>query len=88
MLKKEEAKQIILDHNEMIDDYINNKLIKRISKDGKINASEWFKAQELLKAQAFFEKARGTQKYLRAAGFDVKMNMQDNKLVCKDLEIF
>ena len=81
-MTKDEAKAIINKHNESIDNYINNDLAKELgAKNGKISMNQWFKAQELIKAQGFYEKGMEILRDLRSKGFDVKMNMQSNKLV-------
>jgi len=76
------VKEIISAHNDSIDNYININLSKILNaKDGKINLTQWFEAQELIRQQNFYEKGRKIQIELRAAGYDVKMNMQSYKLV-------
>lgn len=81
-MTKEEAKAKVSAHNEMIDNYINNDLAKELgAKNGKITLDQWFKAQELINKQGFYSKAKKLLNELRAAGFNVKINMQSNKLV-------
>lgn len=81
-MTKEEVKARVKAHNEMIDNYINNDLAKELgAKNGKITLDKWFKAQELINKQGFYGKAKELLNELRKAGFDVKINMQDNKLV-------
>ena len=49
--------------------------------NGKISASSWFAAQYLINEQKFFGKAMKILSSVRAMGFDVKVDMQSNKLV-------
>ena len=46
-----------------------------------ISMNDWFKAQQIINAQHFYENASRMQKTMRAWGFDVKIDMQSNKLV-------
>lgn len=81
-MMKEEAIRKIQEHNDSIDTYINSTLAQELgAKDGKISMNQWFKAQSLIKEQNFYEKGMSILQELRSAGFDVKMNMQSNKLV-------
>lgn len=81
-MTKGEAQEIILTHNKSIDDYINIELAKELNaKDGKISINQWFKAQQFINAQNFYKKGMAILNDLRNQGFDVKMNMQSNKLV-------
>ena len=81
-MKKEEAIKRIKEHNESIDTYINSTLAQELgAKDGKISMNQWFKAQSLINEQKFYEKGMTILQELRNEGFDVKMNMQSNKLV-------
>lgn len=81
-MMKEEAIRKIKEHNDSIDTYINSTLAHELgAKDGKISMNQWFKAQALIKEQNFYEKGMTILKELRNEGFDVKMNMQSNKLV-------
>lgn len=50
-------------------------------KNGKINATAWFKANSIIQRQDFYTQGHAIQMELRNAGHDVKMNMQDNTLV-------
>lgn len=82
-MTREMAKELVKNANERIDNYINNQLPVELGyKAGdKIPATEWFKAQELINAQKFYETNYMLLKALKADGFDVKINMQNNKLV-------
>ena len=83
-MKEHEVIDIIKAHNESIDNYINGELAERLhAKGGKIEMNQWFEAQRLIKEQDFYGKGRELQKKMRAEGFDVKMDMQANKLVYK-----
>ena len=81
-MTKDNVKKRIQEHNESITRYYEGELAEALgAKDGKITLDKWFKAQELIKAQGFYEKGMKILKECRKAGFDVKMNMQDNRLV-------
>lgn len=68
-------------HNESIDTYINVTLRNHFGGD-KINLSQWFEAQQLIRAQNFYDKGMEILRELKAAGIDCKMDMQSNKLHC------
>lgn len=81
-MTKEEVKRRMQEHNESITRYYEGELAEALgAKDGKISLDKWFKAQELIKAQGFYDKGIKIVRECQAAGFDVKMNMQDNSLV-------
>lgn len=81
-MTKQDVINAIQAHNNAIDNYINGELSKKLNaKNGKIKMDQWFKAQTLIKEQNFYEKGMVILKELRAEGFDVKMDMQSNKLV-------
>lgn len=71
-------------HNESIDKFINVTLKEHFGTD-KINISQWFEAQHLIKEQNFYEKGHAILVVLRTIGIDCKMDMQTNKLVCYEL---
>ena len=72
----------IKEHNESIDNYINVTLAKELNAvNGEIRLDQWFKAQQLIKKQGFYEKAIAILEPARNAGYDVKINMQSYKLV-------
>lgn len=81
------VEQAVKDWNEYVDKFMTEELptelIKRgVSvKDGKIALNDWFKAQEIIKNSKIHEIGWGIMEVLRDQGYDVKMNMQDNKLV-------
>ena len=83
-VKDLEAKAIA--HNQSVDNFINITLRDHFNGD-KISAQQWFEAQRLIKEQDFYEKGRIILLALRAFGFDCKMNMQSEKLVCIELGI-
>ena len=83
-VKDLEAKAIA--HNQSVDNFINITLRDHFNGD-KISAQQWFEAQRLIKEQNFYEKGRIILRTLRAFGFDCKMNMQSEKLVCIELGI-
>ena len=73
--------------NAKIDGFMKNELPKLLEaegvrvKNGKISMNNWFKAMEIVNKQNFYKEGHEIQMKLRDAGYDVKMNMQDNKLV-------
>lgn len=73
-------------HNEAIDEYMNVTLKEHFGGD-KITLAQWFEAQQMIREQNFFEKAREILKPLRAAGIDCKMDAQSNKLHCPKYDI-
>lgn len=79
---QEKVKRIVKEHNEKIDYFMNVTLAKELNcKDGKVNINDWFKAQELINRQGFYISAKAILDTLRAFGYDVKIDMQTNKLV-------
>jgi hypothetical protein len=78
----EEVRQIVTEHNNSIDDFINNKLGKLLNaSENVITMDKWFKAQDLIRQQKFYEKGHKILVELRNNGYDVKMNMQSDKLI-------
>lgn len=76
------VKRIVKEHNEKIDYYMNVTLPKELGcEDGKVNICDWFKAQELIGRMGFYHSAKAILDTLRAFGYDVKIDMQTNKLV-------
>lgn len=82
-MTKETVKELIANANARIDKYVGEQLPKELGYEtlDEMPMSEWFKAQELIKAQKFYETNHELLKVFRAAGFDVKMDMQSDKLV-------
>lgn len=83
-MTRAEVQTIIENHNNEIDNYINNILPSELGKKDNtetITATEWFKAQGLIQKQDFYKKGRAIQLPLRDLGFDVKMDMQSHKLI-------
>lgn len=79
---QEKVKRIVKEHNEKIDYFMNVTLAKELNcKDGKVNINDWFKVQELINRQGFYISAKAILDTLRAFGYDVKIDMQTNKLV-------
>lgn len=79
---QEKVKRIVKEHNEKIDYFMNVTLAKELNcKDGKVNINDWFTAQELINRQGFYISAKAILDTLRAFGYDVKIDMQTNKLV-------
>lgn len=87
-MTKEQVWELINAHNKSIDDYINNVLPGELEQlghkviNGKVSGlSSWFDAQYLIKEQKFYSKGKKILDCVRAEGFDVKIDMQANKLV-------
>ena len=91
-MTKEDVKQLIQHHNNRIDIFISNELPKLLESDGvkvvtkdngehEIPINDWFKAQDYIKAKNFYKEAMTILDIVRPLGFDVKINMQSNKLV-------
>ena len=91
-MTKEDVKQLIQHHNNRIDIFISNELPKLLESDGvkivtkdngehEIPINAWFKAQDYIKAMNFYKDAMTILDIVRPLGFDVKINMQSNKLV-------
>ena len=79
---QEKVKRSVKEHNEKIDYFMNVTLAKELNcKDGKVNINDWFKVQELINRQGFYISAKAILDTLRAFGYDVKIDMQTNKLV-------
>lgn len=77
-------KETIKKHNDSIDDYINNQLAIDLgypSGTKEFSMRDWFKAQECIKKQNFYQKAMDILNSYRKMGYDVRISMQDNKLV-------
>ena len=82
-----EAENAVNAWNEKIHNFMKVELPKLLEaeglpvKNGKIKMNDWFKAQEIIQRQNFYQEGHAIQMELRAAGHDVKMNMQDHTLV-------
>ena len=74
-------------HNESVDHYINVTLKEHFGSD-KISVEQWFEAQRLIKEQNFYEKGHAILVVLRTLGIDCKMNMQNDKLHCPELNLY
>lgn len=85
-MTKEQVRAKIEAHNVSVDNYIANALPGELEKagfvvkNGKTSVNAWFKAQELIKEQRFYERACELTTQLREQGFDVKRGC-DHKLV-------
>lgn len=82
-MNREEVKEMIQINNTRIDYYMNNQLVVDMgypegTKEMPMN--DWFKAQECIKNQHFYEKSKKLLDVCRADGWDVKINMQNSKL--------
>lgn len=86
MISRIEAENAVKAWNEKIDNFMKVELPKLLEengvtvKNGKIKMNDWFKAQTIIQKQNFYAEGHKIQMELRDAGYDVKMNMQDNTL--------
>ena len=86
-INRNDAENIVNAWNTKIDNFMKVDLLKLLEengvhvKNGKISMNDWFKAQHIINDQHFYEEGHAIQMKLRNAGYDVKMNMQDNTLV-------
>ena len=91
-MTRKEVKKMVDMHNSKIDDFISNILpqllemagVKVTVKDSgeyEIPMNEWFKAQRFITCMDFYKEAMEILDMVRPLGFDVKINMQNNKLV-------
>ena len=91
-MTREEVKKIVDMHNSKIDNFISNILpqllemagVKVTFKDNgecEIPMNDWFKAQGFITCMNFYKDAMEILDMVRPFGFDVKINMQSNKLV-------
>ena len=88
-MTREQVKKLVIKNNEMIDFYINEELPRQLNaRNGRIKVADWFKAQTLINDQGFYEKSMGVLRTCQAAGYDVRIDMQSNKLVWHDGGIY
>jgi hypothetical protein len=83
-MTKEMVKALVEAANAAIDNYMKYQLPVDLGYEvgrTEFPIEDWFRAQKLIEEQGFYKKNYELLKTLRAAGFDVKMNMQTNKLV-------
>lgn len=86
-ITREEARQTVTAWNASIDEFIANKLPALLEsegipvRNGKIRMNDYMKAMQILQKQDFYTRGRAIQEKLRSAGYDVKMDMQSDKLV-------
>ena len=91
-MTREEVKKMVENHNNKIDDFTNNILPQLLELDGvnvttkenrehEIPVNAWFKAQNFIKAMNFYKEAMEILDMIRPLGFDVKIDMQNNKLI-------
>ena len=87
MISRTEAENRVNAWNAKIDNFMKVVLPKLLEaegvrvKNGKISMNDWFKAQTIIQKQNFYKEGHEIQMELRNAGYDVKMNMQDDTLV-------
>lgn len=91
-MTKREVIERVNEHNKMIEEFMCDTLPKVLKNDGvnvtkdkdgkfEIPMNDWFKAQEVIKSMNFYSKAKKILDEVRPLGFDVKIDMQSNKLV-------
>ena len=91
-MNRSEVKKLVEMHNNRVDGFINNilpqlleiagvKVIRNVNGEFEIPMNEWFKAQRFISEMHFYDKAMKILNMVRPLGFDVKISMQDNKLV-------
>ena len=87
IISRTEAENAVNAWNAKIDNFMKVDLPKLLEsegvrvKNGRISMNDWFKANEIINRQNFYEEGHAIQMELRNAGYDVKMNMQDHTLV-------
>jgi hypothetical protein len=78
---EQEIKNIIAQHNNKIDKFINEEIPEQLKiKNKRMSPEQWFQAQRIIGEQHFYEDGKKIQDNLRAKGYDIKMDMQSNKL--------
>lgn len=86
-ITREEARQEVAAWNASIDEFMTSRLPGLLEaegipvKNGKIRMNDYIKAMQILRNQDFYSKGHAIQVKLRSVGYDVKMDMQSNKLV-------
>lgn len=68
--------------NKSIDDFINGPLAEALgAQDGRVRGlDKWFEGNALIEKQNFYQQAKAILDFCRTYGWDVKINMQSNKL--------
>ena len=89
---KEEVKIMVEMHNKKVDNFVNNTLpvlleskgVKIVVSDNgeyKIPMEAWFTAQSIINTMNFYDDAMQIINLVKPFGYNVKVNMQTNKLV-------
>ena len=80
-MTKEDVMVMITRANEWAD-HVYDVLIPELlgAKNGKIRLNQWFDARNLISKIGLYDQNWKVLQQARAAGYDVKMNMQDYKL--------
>lgn len=73
-----EVKTLIAENNTKIENFINN--IPQIIGKKKLTMNDWFKCQELIREQNFYKTSKKLLDELREDGWDIKIDMQSEKL--------
>lgn len=90
-MTRTEAENMVNNHNNTINDFMKNLLPQLLKiagievtekENGKyeISLNAWFKCQEIIGNMNFYESARKICDDCRSNGYDVKIDMQSNKL--------
>lgn len=80
-MTKEYCLERISSLNSDYKEFIEKELPKRLnSRDGRINLSQWFQAQQIIKNSGHYERRIHFLECARKEGFDVKINMQTYEL--------
>lgn len=83
----EEVKMMCEQHNAEVETYLRDILPEQIKaagypvENGMTTMGAWFAAQRFINEQHFFDKGKLIMDAARAAGFDVRMDMQNDTLV-------
>lgn len=91
-MTKQEVIERVNKHNRMIDEFMKDTLPQLLEMAGinvkrktdgnfEIPMNDWFRAQDFIAGMNFYSQAKKILDEVRPFGFDVKINMQNNKLV-------
>ena len=91
-MTKQEVKNLVEMHNNKVDNFMKEslpqllkmagvKVTKKENGEYEIPMNDWFKAQSFIQTMNFYKDAMEILNMAREQGFDVKINMQSNKLV-------
>lgn len=88
----EEVKKIVEMHNDKVDNFLNNALPHLLKIAGinivyhsngkwEVSMNDYFKVQEFISCMNFYNEAKEICNMVRPLGYNVKINMQCDKLV-------